>query len=111
MNNDWVPTIGKPAFVAPVKQWGIVKQTIYGRFLITLVDGNTVVVPSCELAEEEVIPPVLRTFVDTDGNTAEIGCGVVSGDLMFWIDAKHEQITIPIANREDLLNIIKEVLS
>lgn len=52
----------------------------------------------------------IRTVLDGDGNEVVIGCGIIEGQRMFWIDTPQETVTFVISDADDLLKAIKKVL-
>ena len=101
--------VGQPVYVTPLYQWGIVIEVQGSTVRSRLGDGNTVWTPASELSDE-ADPSRKITLTDAEGEPFTIGCGTIGGERMFWIDCKHEQITLVLSNEDQFIDAIREVL-
>ena len=108
--DKWVPTAGKPAFVASAQEWVIVVDVTDNWINGRAADGRVLSACIGDTSKYEVAPPKTSSFVDADGEEVVVGCGVIEGQLMFWIDAPQESVTIAIDDVATMINAFNEVI-
>lgn len=101
--------VGQPVYVTPMYQWGIVIEVQGSTVRSRLGDGNTVWTHASELSDEGSLAREV-TLTDAEGEPFTIGCGTIEGERMFWIDSKHEQVTLVLSDEDQFIEAIKEVL-
>lgn len=101
--------IGQPVYVTPVHQWGIVIDIDDQAVRTRLGDGNTIWAHVAELSDEGSLEHTI-VLHDVEGVPFTVGCGMIEGQRMFWIDSKHEQVTLVLSDEEEFIEAIREVL-
>ena len=108
--DKWVPTVGKPAFVSSIQEWVVVVDVTDNWIVGRRASGGVANVYIGDVSEHEVAPPKTSSFVDADGEEVVVGCGIIEGQLMFWIDAPQESVTIAVDDVSAMINAFNEVL-
>lgn len=101
--------VGQPVYVITLHQWGIVTEIRGNTICCRLGDGNTTWTNVDELSDGGDLSREV-TLTDAEGETFTIGCGTIEGERMFWIDGKHEQITLLLSDEDQFVEAIQEVL-